>query len=545
MHSAQRHILDAAGIGAAAGEGAGKTFLAYMKKQIPELRNEFFGEAVGQAIEGVSEDKILGALSDRRKRIDEAVANGEMLEGAQREADMAFWKDVLGAGVMGAASAGLSTSFAYGAGRLKGAITGTPANGTETRQNVPQTENGETLTQTEETQGNENQSEPEAQTQPEAQNEAEGQSEPDVQTEPEAQTQPEANLEQPEKNLAPQTQPEAQPEAQAEPESRAPIADEDARARFMRQMVNLQQAAASSDTRIQTTALTSFLETGMDETADDLTFGQASAAAQSLMKKLGGLRAARMLQDIITVEAARQGDTAGALEAIRVGAALDGGEVEALAEVPVTAEQLDAFRARMQEAMNRPEVQEAMRRQAHDALVTNETRKLVEDGALKESVDKKRNADKAKKKAQRSSDELKKAVNAVGAAEENYRQSNELFLNDPTNPQLQADVREKGRKLEGAITVQEEYRQSNDNAQEATAKSSHPLTRWALQAMKCWAAWHTIPCIPITLLLRSTTGSPCSPVSRRPPTISDSPGICSGLESLRQNTSRRSKRSTA
>ena len=536
MHSAQRHILDAAGIGAAAGEGAGKTFLAYMKKQIPELRNEFFGEAVGQAIEGVSEDKILGALSDRRKRIDEAVANGEMLEGAQREADMAFWKDVLGAGVMGAASAGLSTSFAYGAGRLKGAITGTPANGTETRQNVPQTENGETLTQTEETQGNENQSEPEAQTQPEAQNEAEGQSEPDVQTEPEAQTQPEANLEQPEKNLAPQTQPEAQPEAQAEPESRAPIADEDARARFMRQMVNLQQAAASSDTRIQTTALTSFLETGMDETADDLTFGQASAAAQSLMKKLGGLRAARMLQDIITVEAARQGDTAGALEAIRVGAALDGGEVEALAEVPVTAEQLDAFRARMQEAM---------RRQAHDALVTNETRKLVEDGALKESVDKKRNADKAKKKAQRSSDELKKAVNAVGAAEENYRQSNELFLNDPTNPQLQADVREKGRKLEGAITVQEEYRQSNDNAQEATAKSSHPLTRWALQAMKCWAAWHTIPCIPITLLLRSTTGSPCSPVSRRPPTISDSPGICSGLESLRQNTSRRSKRSTA
>lgn len=477
-------ILDAAGIGAAAGEGAGKTFLAYMKKQIPELRNEFFGEAVGQAIEGVAEDKILDALSDRRKRINEAVANGEMLEGARREADMAFWKDVLGAGVMGAASTGLSTSFAYGAGRLRGAITGTPANGTETRQNEPQTENGETLTQTEETQGNENQSEPEAQTQPEAQNEAEGQSEPDVQTEPEAQTQPEANLEQPEENLAPQTQPEAQPEAQAEPESRAPIAEEDARARFMRQMVNLQQAAASSDTRIQTTALTSFLETGMDETADDLTFGQASAAAQSLMKKLGGLRAARMLQDIITVEAARQGDTASALEAIRVGAALDGGEVEALAEGPVTAEQLDAFRARMQEAMNRPEVQEAMRRQAHDALVTNETRKLVEDGALKESVDKKRNADKAKKKAQRSSDELKKAVNAVGAAEENYRQSNELFLNDPTNPQLQADVREKGRKLEGAITVQEEYRQSNDNAQETSAQAQTEYRERSAEQLK-------------------------------------------------------------
>lgn len=458
-------ILDAAGIGAAAGEGAGKTFLAYMKKQIPELRNEFFGEAVGQAIEGVSEDKILGALSDRQKRIDEAVANDEMLEGARREADMAFWKDVLGAGVMGAASAGLSTTAGYALGRAKGAIFGTPTNGAQTPQNAPETTGEETPAQAETPQQNASQNEAEAQEKQPTQVNTEQTQAPEAETvQPTGDEQTALEIQEGQEAAAPEAQEETAPTQQEAPDYRAkvsPLTGADA-AKFQKRLVTLQEAAGATNARTQGTLLSAVFDS-ISETVDRLSHSQAAAAVGRMMDKIGGPETARMLQDVLIVTATT-GDTAEVMQDIQTAAMLDDtSALEALADGRVTQEKVATFKTQISEQMTRPEVLEQIRARAMDQLISEEKRKLIEEGAMADVIKRNRAERRAKQDLENAQEGYRQATAQVSAAQENLRQTQEAFLQNPTDPQAEGNLREMTRKVENAFVVQQQYEQSVAN----------------------------------------------------------------------------------
>lgn len=121
-------ILGAVGIGAAEGPAA-KTFKQFIIQQLPELTNETFGEALGQYVEGISDDAIMGALSNRNQNIQNYVAalkeaDSELtdeaaLAEATQYADGDFWSEVMYSGVLGGFSAGMSTTAGYVTGRIE------------------------------------------------------------------------------------------------------------------------------------------------------------------------------------------------------------------------------------------------------------------------------------------------------------------------------------------------------------------------------------------------------------------------------------------
>jgi len=86
-----------------------------------DLVEEFFGESATQLVEGLTDDAIMGELSQRNQKIKDYEQTMSHEE-AVRQADKDFWADVLTAGVTGALSA-VGTS---GAGYVAGRLTATP-----------------------------------------------------------------------------------------------------------------------------------------------------------------------------------------------------------------------------------------------------------------------------------------------------------------------------------------------------------------------------------------------------------------------------------
>lgn len=120
------NISDALG-----GKAAEKGFV---RELLSDMLEEFLGEGGGQLIETVSDDQIMGALANRKQAELKYMDDGLSPEQAQARANTDAWLDILHSAGLGMASAGMTTTAGYAAGRLSGSSTNTGApDGTKAR----------------------------------------------------------------------------------------------------------------------------------------------------------------------------------------------------------------------------------------------------------------------------------------------------------------------------------------------------------------------------------------------------------------------------
>lgn len=473
-------MLEAAGFASNAGEEAASGFLSYMKSNLPEFRNEFFGEAVGQAIESIADTNVMGdALSHRGENIRAYMAQLEKENPninpedaraqAERMADRDFWKEVLEAGVMGMVSAGISTSAAYAAGAVAGtngqsagpvAPVTTETQGAQQPAGPARPQQGElpSLDQmptpeenrqaiTNEVQAN-TQSEEQAGTANEAQ---EGTSQPAEQAGEE--TVAEAETQQPAQN------------GPAEPSAKATIKiiPVEQAGPFARQIAALTEAENSGDPRYQTTMLSGVLES-MHGTGDTL-IGETSAIAKALVQKIGGSKAAKLIGDLAIQAAKSDVPQANVRQAISVAALADGDTLSMITQGQVTAESLDAFVKQTEAMMQDPQTAAAIQQRITESRVAAEVTRQVEAGAMKDVEPIKRKAKKTRRRLRQARADYQSAVEQTDVANDEYVRAQRAKLDNPGDKSLQGAADHARKKLESANAVEAEYEKSVANAE--------------------------------------------------------------------------------
>ena len=492
-------IMDAISTGASeAADGAVKGIKAFLKKQIPELGNEIVGESVSDVIERVSDEAIMGELSDKAKAVEgytqalldadpnmsEQLARSE----AEYQAKLDGWKSTAYAGLQGGFSAGISTTGGYVAGNFATTTdqflrTFAVQRGLEA-QGLPKA-NARVAARNIVAVGADNTTVYGPQLNAElAENEAQMAAEEaaaedlkrrthefaeDLNSDAAREEQNnlrQANAEQQTTEAEQPTSEEQNNTATAIRSTRQVATSEQSRANraeFSRRMFALEQGSMGGATQ-QVVAITSVLDQG-ETSSDELTTAQARAAAQGLVETFGD-RATSVIQRLM-MKARNEGVDYGALaQAVQVAGLTDGAANQAFAGLQpwgISTENFNAFMQAANADMADQAIRDQMRKRTYDVMVATEKARLISDGAAKDLQAAAERKQEARKRRQHAQEQHEAKVREVEAASANFNRTNEEFDNGIDGDTENA-LRDTASDLPGAIIAERQLAQSEESA---------------------------------------------------------------------------------
>lgn len=492
-------IMNAISTGASeAAEGAVKGIKAFLKKQIPELGNEVVGESVSDVIERVSDEAIMGELSDKAKAVEgytqalmeadpnmtEQLARSE----AEYQAKLDGWKSTAYAGLQGGFSAGISTTGGYVAGNFATTTdqflrTFAVQRGLEA-QGLPKA-NARVAARNIVAVGADNTTVYGPQLNAElAENEAQMAAEEaaaedlnrrthefaeDLNSDAAREEQNnlrQANAEQQTSETEQPTSEEQNNTATAIRSTRQVATSEQSRANraeFSRRMFALEQGSMGGATQ-QVVAITSVLDQG-ETSSDELTTAQARAAAQGLVETFGD-RATSVIQRLM-MRARTEGVDYGALaQAVQVAGLTDGAANQVFAGLQpwgISTENFNAFMQAANADMADQAIRDQMRKRTYDVMIAAEKARLISEGAAKDLQAAAERKQEARKRRQYAQEQHEAKVREVEAANANLNRTNEEFDNGIDGDTENA-LRDAASDLPGAIIAERQLAQSEENA---------------------------------------------------------------------------------
>lgn len=424
----------------------------FIKELLGNMAEEGVAEGLTEAIEQVTDEQIMGILSDRSASIQNYMHEGMTQEEATEQANRDTMHQILYAALVGSMSSVVSTTTSKVAGRFtrrdqtspegqngvsRPAQTGTeevpteaPTGGEETRQ--PGTEGTGAQTGTEEA--------------------------------------PAGN----EETQQPGTESAEAPPSLTEEES----------ALLVRQQAALAQALTTEDTASRTATLAGVLAA---EGGDFEATSAASAAAQHMMTQYGSQTAIEMTQEILltAAELRMSGETLRA--ALHTAALGEGASAAVLSQIMTegpSTQLLGSLVDAASEDVSSPAVQETMRKAVTDNQIATRVKALIADGALsglrsyEESVSKARGALRAAQMGYAS------AQRDSAAAAENLQSVQAQAVQNANDAALAGKMTQAIKDVGGKIVVVEQYRQSMENAQEKLSHAQKALDSVRDETMK-------------------------------------------------------------
>lgn len=397
------------------------------------------GEMVNELLEGIADDQIMGAMSERDMAVREYMANGMSEEEAERQATKDFVSDILYAGATGAMSGAMSTSTAWLGGKLHRQGTGTEAQtGTDTGVDTTQEAAANTVN---------------------AQGTAQQQGAP--LTEAQAQRANEILQEKMAKNaqnnetgrLLNLTESNAADAA----ESRKMQAFE----AFYPQLTALSKARLTQNKAGVSSVISGVMQAlGLDAET-------ARAAGQTLVERIGGDRAVSAMQRILYSSVEQGIDTGEAAKAIAYNALA---ETESGANTvyelsfgsigSIPAETLNSFIAESLTNANAEGSMQQMQKRVTDNAIANMMREVVADGGLDGVRTYEVALRQAEENVRTARENLERVQAERDAAAQNLQDIQAKFAQTPADPQIAGAMQQATRDMEGKAKVVAEYLQS-------------------------------------------------------------------------------------
>lgn len=440
------NIVNAKTMGSA---GAFKEGLGEIAKDM--FLEEGVGEALSEGISALSDELIMGELSNYNTMVESYMREGMSRPEAEKQATKNIVNDIFMAYVTGALSSGVSGGLSYMSGRItKGK--NKPSDSVEATGEETATPTAETATEATETapkQGEEGYVD---------------------------------RFDRPAEEAAPQQgeegyvdrfdRPSAEQEESAEAEylaeERAAIQEESAERAVNAAMNSILalQNSVGADEASQVVAMAAALT---PENADGAKMRAITAAAQHIGQRFGAENAVGVMSDVM---AAWHGN----LDDIQVAFVVAGnsnGEsarlLNGFAANPdfIGEESVARFveyaRADMQNANVMAEVDKAVT----DSAVANKEKAIIAAGALAGLRSQQDGLRQSKRNLLNAKAALAKMVTRYNSAKQNLKSVHEQFIQDPTNQQLSGLVDHAIKELDGYRKMVEEYTQARDNAQAA------------------------------------------------------------------------------
>lgn len=397
------------------------------------------GEMVNELVEGIADDQIMGAMSERNMAVREYMANGMSEEEAERQATKDFVSDILYAGATGAMSGAMSTSTAWLGGKLHRQGTGTEAqNGTDTSIDTTQ----ETAAGTMNAQGT-------VQQQGAPLTEAQAQRANEILQEKMAKSAQNNET----GRLLNLTESNAADAA----ESRKMQAFE----AFYPQLTALSKARLTQNKAGVSSVISGVMQAlGLDAET-------ARAAGQTLVERIGGDRAVSAMQRILYSSVEQGIDTGEAAKAIAYNTL---SETESGANAvyelsfgsigSIPAETLNSFISESLTNANAEGSMQQMQKRVTDNAIANMMREVVADGGLEGIRTYEVALRQAEENVRTARENLERVQAERDAAAQNLQDIQAKFAQTPADPQIAGAMQQATRDMEGKAKVVAEYLQS-------------------------------------------------------------------------------------
>lgn len=397
------------------------------------------GEMVNELVEGIADDQIMGAMSERNMAVREYMANGMSEEEAERQATKDFVSDILYAGATGAMSGAMSTSTAWLGGKLNRQGTGTETQ-TSTDTGVDTTQ--EAAANTVNAQGT-------AQQQGAPLTEAQAQRANEIlqgKMAENARNNETGRL----MNLAKNNQADAAESAKLQ-----------AFEAFYPQLTALSKARLTQNKAGVSSVISGVMQAlGLDAET-------ARAAGQTLVERIGGDRAVSAMQRILYSSVEQGIDTGEAAKAIAYNAL---SETESGANSvyelsfgsigSIPAETLNSFISESLTNANAEGSMQQMQKRVTDNAIANMMREVVADGGLDGIRTYEVALRQAEENVRTARENLERVQAERDAAAQNLQDIQAKFAQTPADPQIAGAMQQATRDMEGKAKVVSEYLQS-------------------------------------------------------------------------------------
>ena len=397
------------------------------------------GEMVNELVEGIADDQIMGAMSERNMAVREYMANGMSEEEAERQATKDFVSDILYAGATGAMSGAMSTGTAWLGGKLN-----RQGNGTETQTG---TDTGIDTMQ-EAAAGTMN---------------AQGTAQQTGAPLTEAQTQRANEILQ--EKMAKSAQNNETGRLLNPTQSNQADAAESQKMQafeaFYPQLTALSKARLTQNKAGVSSVISGVMQAlGLDAET-------ARAAGQTLVERIGGDRAVSAMQRILYSSVEQGIDTGEAAKAIAYNALA---ETESGANSvyelsfgsigSIPAETLNSFIAESLTNANAEGAMQQMQKRVTDNAIANMMREVVADGGLDGIRTYEVALRQAEENVRIARENLERVQAERDAAAQNLQDIQAKFAQTPADPQIAGAMQQATRDMEGKAKVAAEYLQS-------------------------------------------------------------------------------------
>lgn len=398
---------------AARGLASGDEVKAFIKTLIPSMLEEGFGESMSEAITSLSDDWIMGELSNRNAIIQAAINEGMTLEEAEDFATKKILNDILYAGATGMMSSAATTTAGHVAGKL---------NPDDTKAGLPKAEVA------------------------------------DMETDQATETE------------------DGMPLMQESfgPEEQKKEADQKAKNELSKSVTAL-TAAATADEASQTATISAVLTA--DNASHGVEATAAAAAQHMVADMGGARATVKLSSILLTAaengmsrEAVK---VAVSTAALTNGPAHEALMENRRAATPEYVNNLIALAG---QEMAQPEAVKQIRQAVNDNRVAMKVSEAASEGAFAEVVPFEDAVNQAKANRRVARAALEREQKTAQTMGQNLQSLNAEFIEDPTNQMVRGSVQQAIKDVEGQAKVVQEYEQGLTNAEESLQKAERDLT---------------------------------------------------------------------